>query len=534
LSAAAGRFARSVAVGLIAAFSGRAPTEAQVAPTHRIAVSLDYVGVDGLYLGVGSEQGAAVGDTLTFFADSLDTQALAHVRLTSVTRRRSVGELVTARAAPAAGRTFFVELPVPAPSAGPTVEDPAPGRGSREPSPAARPREVARLTGRLSVDVDARETRTSWSGDLFGETVRRFVTPTTRLSIAANGLPGGFSLRANLRGSYRYDDLGRGPAPLSVRAYELAAVSAFEKLPVQLILGRFANPYETYSGYWDGILVRVGRESGLGLGTVAGYEPHLQDEGFSQALPKLTAFVDYSARGGDWRYDADVSVHFARPGTAFALRHTGWTQRLSVAGLDVVQRIRMVHDGGRWHVGEARLRGSLDVGGRLRVLGSYGRAAYMTQLDAASRGGVSAAPSEVTREEATLGVALDGRRVAVTAEVGGARRGAEAPGLSVAGTTHITWGAHRVGLAARRWSRSGVEVLSLTPALDVRLGGLQVRTAYRFYTTRTTTSSLSTNAMSADVGFVLARELHLTLGAERQWGENLAGSRVHAGVWRAF
>lgn len=385
------------------------------------------------------------------------------------------------------------------------------------------------------MDFDARETRTSWTGDLFGETRRTFATPTTRLSLVATELPGGFTVRTNLRASYRYDELRSGPPPVSIRAYELSASKAFEALPLVLILGRFANPYERYSAYWDGVLIRVGRQSGLGVGAAAGFEPALHNERVSGALPKVTGFADYSARGAGWRYETDVSVHFVRPTDGADRSHAGWSQRVSLGPLDLTQRLRVDGglDGRSWSVGDIRVRAGLGVGGPLRVRGTYGRSRAMPAL-ANTVFGVGDPPLGPVREEETVGLDLLGGRASASIDAGRTRRDGASAGFSLSGNAGLRIGGGGISIAGQRWSRSSAESLSLAPSIDGSVAGMDWRTGYRYYRTEVGLGAVVSHAVEAQVGFEVANAIHLRVRAERQWGPNLAGTGLHLGVWRSF
>jgi hypothetical protein len=522
----------SILTAMLLGLAGPALAQTTEPGTRRVAVSIDYVSTDGLYLGVGSDGGAAVGDTIPVFADSIAGEALGRIVLLSVTRRRSVARPLEATSLEA-GRTVFLEIPVVAgaPSTSVVAAAPTPVV-PRSAAPSADA--GARLTGRSSFDLAVRETRTSWSGDLSGESVRRFATPTTRLSLVASNLPGGLMIRANVRAAYRYDEITAGPPPLSVRAYELAVSRELDAVPVQILLGRFANPYESYSAYWDGVAIRVGFEAGPGIGVVAGFEPHLQDEGFSTTLPKLTAFADYAVRAGAWRYDTDVSLHFMRPGSTLDLAFAGWSQRASLGPLDLSQRLRL-HQGDdrRWSVADARMRAVLRVAEPFRLRASYGRLSTAIPLGVPTADTLMITPAPM-REEASAGIELGGPRGGVWADVGGTRREGWGRGISLSTGVRWAWRSSRVGLGAQRWSGGGTRTLSAAPTFEMIRGSLSWRTSYRLYRADTAFGSTVTHTVGSEVGFALARKLHLTVGGERQWGERLTGTRLHLGVWRAF
>jgi hypothetical protein len=527
------RFAAAVAVALWAVLGAAPEVAAQDAapPPVRISAAVEYQGVDGLYLGVGADQGAARGDTVAVYRTANGDESLGRLVFTSVTRRRAVAVAVGGQLALQVGDVVFLPLAPPPQTA--QVEDAVPAAAVTTAQPApAREQGGARISGRLALDFEARETLTSWSGELFGETRRRFATPTSRLSLSVTDLPGGLAIRTNLRASYRYDELAGGPPPVSVRAYELAAVKSFGGFPLELTLGRFSNPYERYSAYWDGALVRVGRESGLGVGVAAGFEPDLHNETFSRSLPKLTAFADFAARGGGWRYDTDASFHVARPTGAAERRYIGWSQRLAVGRLSLDQRLRADDGtgGSPWSLTQLRLRGSLQLVRGLRLRSTYSRSESLAVL------GLLAADSLAlpVRREATLGLDLSGSAAFFSVEAGRTGRDGDSPGWSVYGNAGVGMGAAQLLLSGRRWIHGDAESWSAAPALALRWSVWEWRAGYRLYRTSDGPRDITSHAAEAQIGLLLARDTRVALRGERQWGESLRGTRLALSLWRSF
>lgn len=508
---------------------------AQDALPERVAVTIDYVSVDGLYFPIGADQGVTRGDTVSVFRDATAREPMGRLVFTSVTRRRSVAQPVDPSLRLDRGAVVYIPLAPAEALAG------ASGAAAARPAPATLPTAPARgidsgprVSGRLAMDLDLRETHTSWTGDLSGDTRRRFATPTTRLSFNVSELPGGMSARVSLRASYRYDELGFGPPPMSVRAYELSATKRFDVVPVEITLGRFSDPYESYSAYWDGALLRVGGRTGPGLGVVAGFEPSLYNEGVSTAVPKVTGFVDYAVRGSGWRYDTDASVHLVRPGDVDRLSYLGWSQRLSLGPLSFNQRLRVDGglDGRSWSLGELRLRTSLEVTGPLRVRGTYGRSRWAGYppsglLDLAGL----QAPD---REEILAGVDLHGPRARVSVDGGLTRQDGFDDGLSLSGRGSLRLGGAQLLLSGQRWTRGDARSLGVAPGLSLGAGSMRWRIGYRFYRTEATYGNLSSHAAQAQVDAELSRSLRVTLQGERQWGRNLSGTGLRLGVWRSF
>jgi hypothetical protein len=527
------RWAEPVALALCAlsGFGYEAGAQDATALPARTAASVEYLGVDGLYLGVGSDQGAARGDTVTIYAAMEGGGPLGRLVFTSVTRRRAVATALDAPLSLQVGDTVF--MPLMPPSSTANAADVA----SSSPETSARRTLAGRtggaqVSGRIALDLEARETLTSWSGELFGETRRRFATPTSRLSLSVTELPGGLALRTNLRASYRYDELPGGPPPVSVRAYELAAAKSFDAVPLELVVGRFSNPYERYSAYWDGALARVGGASGLGAGVVAGFEPELHNEGVSSALPKMTAFTDFAARGSGWRYDTDASFHWARPAGAPERRFVGWSQRATIGPLALDQRLRADNGASatQWSLTHLRLRGAVRLRGALRLRSTYSRSASVlpTSLPWAD------SLTSPVRREVTLGFDLSGGLGYLSVEAGRTTRDGDAAGLSLYGNAVVRMHAVQLLRSGRRWSRDSSESWSAAPAASLQFSVWDLRAGYRLYRTSDGSRDLTSHSAEGRIGITLAHGTSVALMSERQWGPSLSGTRLALSLWRSF
>lgn len=497
----------------------------------RVGIPVDYVGVEGIYLAVGAEHGIEPGDTLVVYATEAAPDPLGALRFRATSRRRSVAVMLDPSFELSRGDVVFASLPsVP-------VTEPAGEReeraGAAVPTPGVGPARGAdppRVRGRLSLLLDARETRTSWQGDLFGTTRRRFATPTSSLSLSASDLPGGLRVEANLRGSYRYSDAATIQPTTSVRLYGLTLVKSFEAAPVELRMGRFYNPFERYSGYWDGLLLRLGGRRGPGVGIAAGLEPERGNEGLSRDVSKLTAFVDFSGGGRGWRYDTDLSFHLLHPqADSLADRSfAGWSQALSVGRLSVDQRLRLERDAatGEWTLGQLRVLTGVELAGPLRVHAAYGRSRPDVLLGLAPL-------DALEREEVSAGVSLFGSGGSLALDAGTTRWADDEPGRSLSASAWKDLGGLHLHASGRRWSRAGMTSLSVAPAVGFGWRSLETRWGYQLYRTD---SALSLTSHSADLTLTLRAtgSTTLTLRGQQQWGRTFGGTRIQARIWRSF
>ena len=160
-------------------------------------------------------------------------------------------------------------------------------------------------------------------------------------------------------------------------ATSVTAIKTFDNAPLEFRLGRFQNPYEPYSAYWDGALMRVGGRTGPGIGVVAGFEPQRGNEGFSQDVTKVTGFADFSARGSSWSYSSDASFHVLRSDVDGLADQTfaGWSQQLSLGRMTFNQRLRVdrAAGSGEWTLAQLRVRTGVSVAGPLRLNVGYSR-----------------------------------------------------------------------------------------------------------------------------------------------------------------
>jgi len=523
---------------------GAGGVAAQTEPATRSAVTIDYVTADGVYLPVGSDRGLHRGDTIDVYGDEGAPEPVARIVFTSVTRRRSVATPLDPSAPLHRGDVVFLPLAAPATAADagaspvradapsvaaptPTGRPDAPATGS-PPPPAPPLRRGPSVSGRLALDLDAHETRTSWEGALFGETRRRFATPTTRLAVTVEDLPGGMTVRSNLRASYRYTELDVGPPPTSVRFYELAVIKAFQGFPAEVRLGRFRNPYESYSAYWDGMLLRIGRARGPGIGVVAGVEPTRANEGFSSDRPKVTAFADFSAGSGSLRYATDVSLHALRPTLGVEQAAVGWSQRLTLGRLTLTQRFRADRAGtGPWELGQLRVRGRMEISRPLSLHASYMRGRSGTL-------GLPLGPLAPDREEFSGGLGLRGRAGSLGLDAGATRRGGDELGLSVSASGAVRLGVASLLVSGHHWSRGQERSMGLAPAVSFPIAGTQMRLGYRLYETASPLGTLLTHAVDARAGAELMPGLRVSLQAQQQWGARLVGTHLRIGIWRSF
>ena len=143
--------------------------------------------------------------------------------------------------------------------------------------------------------------------------------------------------------------------------------------------------------------------------------------------------------------------------------------------------------------------------------------------------------SEILAQTAvSLGFDVRGRRGQLWVDAGQAKRDGDTSGRYASGHSSVTLGSARLLLSGRYWWHGDSRSLGASPALAFGLWGINWTLGYRYYETRSDSSSISTNAVDMRVSLRLAEVFRVTARAEHQWGSNLAGDRVQLGLSRSF
>lgn len=511
----------------------------------RILTVVDYVAGNEFYLASGTDHLIQEGDTLSVYdGEGPGAGLLGIITIQSATERRSVATFVGTQFSVARTDFLFLGLPQaladarrPEPEVvAQAPQDPAAVRDTLEsdteaPTP-AQPRPPVQLNGRIYLDMDALQTTTRWGEGPDEEAKRTFSTPTFRLQARARDLPGGMALNTSVRLSHRTspDDLIQPVT--SLRFYQFDLEKRFEAAPVQLHLGRFHNPYDDFSGYWDGMMVHLGDE-GLGAGVAVGFEPNLWNEGFSSELPKVSGFVDYEGGGERTTYSGALSYSTTQPTNGLPDQtYVGLSQRVRVGSAWIRQRVRVdqAANGSDWELSRLQLDASVPLSPGLSAHGGWRRWRSSTSFFSAG----STAP---LRDRANVGMSYWGLGGGVSVdlsldhpEIGDQARTATASfflrrtpllGLGFSGT-------------ASHWTRGENTSLILSPELRRGFGPAEVRGTYRFYQTEGAFGTVRNESADLALTVAFGRGLSARFQGFVQWGENLDSNRLLVSLWKSF
>jgi hypothetical protein len=510
--------------------------EAQEPSPRRVTVRVRQVAGANVYLDVGTDHGVVAGDTLEVARDSAGP-VVGHLAVVASTPVRSVLAFAGEPFPVTRGASLTLLLVRPARAALPeearpvetTLERPGPSRAAA-PDAEGRSRE-RRPYGRVSLDLATLHSVTEFGGSDPEQVDRMYATPTVRLSATVPDAVAGLRLRTGMRLAYRYQDGGFPAKAFSGRIH----LAALEKTTgtVQLALGRFPGPVERFSGYWDGLHVRVGGRS-LGVSALVGFQPELWNEGFSTALPKATAAVDWEADGPGWGWNGNVSAHTVRPRDEGVPDHTylGLEQRLRAGPVRLDQDLRMdrTPDGG-WRVGRLQLRGALGLAPGVELRAGVSRRRYWSLFP-------SEDPLGPLRDRATVGLSARAGRGRVSVDLSGNRRdgGDETRGVTASAVTGALSSLGRTELGGRVswWEGDRGHTLSAAPSATFRVGTARLRAGYRFYRSVYLDRETIQHGVDGSARFRLGGGWSGDLRAAVRWSGGLRSERLSAGMARIF
>lgn len=506
----------------------------QVKP--RITVRVRQVAGTSLYLDVGTRNGLATGDTLDISSDSTGT-SVGRLAVTASTESRSVLSFVGEPFPVTRGATLTLHL-LREPEELPGTEAPAaasparPARASPKPRVTRAPVQRPSPHGRIGLDVSADRSSTRVGTEDPATVDRTFATPAFRFDATVPGVMGGFRLRTSMRLSYRYSSDELFEPASSIRVYAAALERDFTAVPLRVTLGRFRSPFESYSGFWDGALLRYGHR--VGVGAIVGFEPDRWDERPSTSTPKVTVFVDGSSGGPGWRWSGDFSAHAVRP-TDSLPDHTffGASQRLSAGRLHVAHDLQVDRgsQGNGWRLSRLRINGSLDLAAGLVLRGAFARREPWVQ----GLGLAFFAPRN-TRVEAGLGLRGRVGFVAVDGSRGTDASGRETWGGSGSFSLDELPGLSRFGVSGTvaRWSGAYGTTLSAAPSVSLQLDPAWLRLGYRYNRSDFLDRVAATQAIESALDIPFASGLRAMGRARIEWGAILRGQSFDLGLYRIF
>lgn len=493
-----------------------------------------------LYLDAGSNQGIATGDTLTLYTGENRGGIRGRLRvIAAISQSASVQFLGTPFALTRGEQIYFTTqslLPRQASSA-PSQPDTLhrhsimDNRSSFTTSPALRVSPI--LTGRVMTGAYLNFSRTRFSS-LDPNWVRQtFASPYVNLMLRGRELPGNLQFDVNLRWSYRY--LNRRPlSPANLLSiYNLQLTKTFRDLPLlSLSLGRFYNPYERFSGFWDGVMLRYGSYRN-GVGVITGFEPSLSSQGFSTTLPKHSVFAYTSEEIGPVHASSEISFNALYPRNNWQ-NHLFWGlhQDFRYGRSLIGGSIQVDRDPtrGTWTLTQGYLQARLELAGGLSADAhwlrqrpyqiwqtpnpiSYSRTSYGGGLSYDFPGGYLSADASLDQGDLTSG----------------------AHTYSLYGSLQNTgiWGLGFNG-QGQYWISQADKALSAGGGLSRWFGQKQVELGYDFYRTDFLGQAVATHSITLHLYLPIMNKMILDLQGRYDMGRLTQNKNLYLSLWYNF
>lgn len=499
---------------------------------------VEYISGDAIYLNVGQQDGLVKGDTVYVY---IRKQPAGPMR---VINAASGSSSVTYAGKPfALTRGQVVEIrfkaemtreeqQAAAGTAGPKRKSILErGRGQRT-SPTGYRRSTT-VHGRLSFGLNGTYSTTQWNSAQSYKVKRTFLSPYAGLSLNADELARGLSADINLRWTYRYSSRTPIHPAQAVYIYRMQLEKSFDKLPLHISAGRFYNRYESFSGFWDGVMLRYGSE-GAGVGVIGGFQPIRSNEQPGTDLPKYSAFTYFEKRTGDFVSSSELSLSAVYP-------RNGWLDHRFVGAHQLfrygphylsadIQVDEKPGPSSSYTLSELQLRGQTEIG-----KGLYLHASYRQRQPYRIWSG--AGPVSYKRESYGGGFSyrMKGSSLGGGLTVSDSR--ITNPSYSWSGYARVNrtrfW---KLGfdLSGSYWNGSGHRSMIVSPGLTRWFGPSELQLGYTLYHSDFGSSGMTTHSVRLTGFTPLFRKWYLNAQLRSELGELLMNQSLYIGIWKAF
>ena len=518
-------------------------TSLSFAQENRIDALVELVAGQNIYLNVGQEAGINETDSLMAYRDG---QQLGMLRIVGVTATRTVATFAGTPFPVTRGDALSIEI-----LSGVQVEQPVaetlpdtmatePARqsvfeGGRTGVQLPPVEEGIRVTGRLSLSLDLHSSETNGLISNFSRD-RIYRIPVVNLRASVEELPGNLRFNINTRYANRYNDNTRlGISPLNaLRVYQLNVEYDTPDTPFEARLGRFFNPAETFSGYWDGLGLSYMPDTGFGAGVLGGFQPTRANEDFVTDFPKYSAFGSYSFRSNDGatRYNANVSFHQVFPDASELSTHTflGFTHTLNTKQFRLRNLVQVDQDpfSDSWKISRLQVYGIVPINQSLSLRARYlARRPYNLLLTNDVFG--------YKRERVSGGFSVRAFTGIFSADVALNTSDIIERNLTYTGfasipqTNILDLG---VSTSVHYWRRDdGADVLYIAPAISRYFGRTLAQLQYNFQQSNFDVIETSNHTMEGVLNFPIGNRIRTSIRLQSRWGDFNNMFRVYTTLW---
>ncbi|MGD8427593.1 MAG: hypothetical protein PVH63_08170 [Balneolaceae bacterium] len=388
------------------------------------------------------------------------------------------------------------------------------------------------ISGRIAFGGHALFSSTKWNNVQNKHTNRLFITPYTNVSAFIRNLPGGLNFDASMAYSYRYSNSSTINPSSWARFYRLNLEKRYTNIPLTITAGRFYNQYEIFSGFWDGVMAKVGdRHNGIGL--IAGFEPIRSDEGFQTDLPKYSIYTyqEFQVR----KFRSSTELNFTAITPAINLNnhlYVGAYQQFILDRNRISLRLKADQNpqSKGWEFSQIMVRGTFSLAGWLKLHGGYNqRRPYLmyrngnpigyrrTQITGGTRiltdyGNIGADFTRISSE-------LNSTAYAVSGYAQKYRSNLWKLGFSV---------------NAQYWYNDTFNTIRLAPGIHREFNNFYLSLGYEFYRTDFASDQYQTHTVDLSASVNLSSNWYFQTNLRSGYGELFINNSLQFSIWRSF
>ena len=524
----------------VLALAGFLPMQVQ-AQEIRVDAVVEFIAGENIYLNIGTDEGIAETDTLFALRDN---QVLGALRVVGLTASRTVTTFAGAPFAVTRGDALTIVVqtgfrpteeiaddqptdPVDTPERRSVFEG---GRTGTQLPPVE---EGIRITGRLSVSMDLLNADTEGLRSSFTRE-RTYRIPVINLRTRIEELPAGLRINLNARYAHRNNESRLGINPENaLRIYQLNVERLTLDSPFQARLGRFFNPAESFSGFWDGLNLAYVPDTGFGAGVLGGFQPLRANEDFTTDMPKYTVFGSYAYRSddGSQRYNANLSFHQVFPEsplsthTFFGLVHTYNLGRMRIRNFVQLDQ-NPAND--EWTVTRLQAYGSIPLSTNLTFRSRYIlRRPYQVLLTDNIIG--------YQRERVSGGLTLRALSGSFSADIATNTSDIDARSYTYSGfvafpaLTDLRIGFNTM---VHFWDRDdGADVLFVAPTLSRQFNRIYTQLQYQYQKSNFDVIEATNHALEWSFNVPLGARVRSSIRLQSRWGDATSTFRVYTTLW---
>jgi hypothetical protein len=307
---------------------------------------------------------------------------------------------------------------------------------------------------------------------------------------------------------------------------------SFEKLPLTITAGRFYNPYEIFSGFWDGMMLRVGsRDHGIGL--IAGFEPVRSNEGFQTDLPKYSAYTYREFETGIFKSTTELDVTTVIP-TVNLENHiyAGLSQQFMVSRHRISVRLQADQNpvDNQWTFSQVMVRGMAALTNQLQVYGTYNRRQPYRMYSPIT-------PIGYIRTSITGGAQFHYGSVSVGSDLSRITSELSPTAYSISGYAQANrtrlWDLD-FSVNANYWFNETYTTLRLSPGISRNFNTLYLALGYEFYQTDFFSGQYQTHTGTLSAMLSISPHWYVQTNLRSSYSELLINNSLQFSIWRSF